>query len=59
MLGAEFTCVKCRAWVFNSTRLSPPADGLCFRCAFLEETIPDPVERKEVRDYLDRDMGED
>jgi hypothetical protein len=58
-MGTEYLCRHCRSWVYNSTLASPPPHGLCFRCAFLEENIPDAIERQEVRDYLDRDMSED
>jgi hypothetical protein len=58
-MGIEYTCERCRAWVFNSALAYPPPHGLCLRCSFLETTIPDPIERQEVRDYLDRDMSED
>ena len=57
-MGIEYVCQSCGAYVFNASGHPPPA-GKCFRCAFLEETIPDPEERRAVRALLDRDFGED
>jgi len=59
MMGIEFTCRFCRFRVFTATMSEPPEHGLCFRCSFLETAIPDPAERREVLDYLDRDMATD
>jgi len=58
MGGVEFVCAHCRAFVFSAAA-RPPESGLCFRCSFLEETIPDPEERRAVLAYLDRNDAQD
>ena len=55
MMGAEFVCETCGAYVFSAAMTAPPDPPVCLRCAFLDATIPDPEERAAVRAFLDRD----
>jgi hypothetical protein len=51
----EFECERCRAWVCSFAYDQTPKHGaLCFRCAFLIETVPDPVERAEIERHIER-----
>lgn len=58
-MAVEYLCQRCGAWVFNSALVYPPQHGLCFVCAAVEEMFPDPKERAEMTDYLNRDLRTD
>lgn len=52
----EFDCVGCKTHVISFAADVIPETGRCFTCTFLDETIPDPVEREKVRRHINKEM---
>jgi hypothetical protein len=53
-MAIEFDCAGCGYHIFNPILDTPPADRRCYECTFLDEHVPDPVEREAVRRLLNK-----